>query len=282
MTKKKKKKKKIIIALCSAAIALILCAAAITVFLIKRPGYATAMTPVKIGFYDPIEVAFFELDPDCIDQSMLFVNPTHGLEKEFKADLSQYEDSDVYINTCAMESFLALRSAVEEKFGTRLRIMSGYRSYEKQIEILAESEGGVAAQPGYSEHETGLGIDVYVNGFAGGGFLDCDEGMFVNKNCQDYGFIIRYPYNQKEVTGFGYEPWHIRYVGLPHSKIIAGRGLTLEGYMKILEVGKSYRYGDYIISRQSGDGKLLIPSEYETLSVSPDNCGNYIITAKIS
>ena len=131
----------------------------------------------------------------------------------------------------------------------------------------------------YSEHH-GLVLDVYVNGYAGSGFLKSEAGQYVNKNSWKYGFIIRYPLFKKHITGIRFEPWHIRYVGLPHSEIIYKEGLTLEEYISSLEVGNYYKYKNYYISRQEGDN-LLIPYNLKEIVVSPDNTGCYIITGMI-
>ena len=98
-------------------------------------------------------------------------------------------------------------------------------------------------------------------------------------NCGDFGFIIRYPAGKENITGFNYEPWHIRYVGMPHSKIITEGGITLEEYIDSLEIDNWYSYNNYLISRQNPDN-LKIPSTYKNndIKVSPDNTGYYIIT----
>ena len=213
------------------------------------------------------------------DQSMILVSKSAPLPADFEAQLTQYENTEAYINTCAAKSFIEMREHIQEKFGKRLMIMSAYRSSGEQLELYNNDEDGVAAKPGESEHETGLGIDVYVKYFSGSSFVKSEIGRYVNENCGDYGFIIRYPLCQKKVTGFSYEPWHIRYVGLPHSKIIQENSLTFEEYLKNLKIDKFYEYEDYIISKQDCSS-VLIPEEYESVTISPDNEGNYIITVK--
>lgn len=214
------------------------------------------------------------------NQSMLLVNREHPLPADFEAELTQYEDTDAYFNRCAMESFIEMRSHIQNRFGSRLFIMSSFRSSEKQAEIYAEDTDDVAAKPGESEHETGLGLDVYIKNYAGMAFIQSEIGKYVNENCHQFGFIIRYPIGKKNITGFSYEPWHIRYVGLPHSEIIAENSLTYEEYIEKLEIDRFYSYENYIISKQDGD-TVIIPAEYKKLTVSPDNLGNYIITAEL-
>lgn len=222
------------------------------------------------------------LENCTVDHSLILVNTEHMLEYDLEEELIRYEDSDRFINKTLENSFIELRDVCTEKFGTRLKIMSAYRSKERQLEIYNSDTEGVAAKPGESEHETGLGLDVYVNYHAGEGFLDSDAGKYVNAECQNYGFIIRYPAGKKSITGFSFEPWHIRYVGLPHSLIITEQSITLEEYIESLEEGNFYAYGNYVISKQNMDADgLLIPQKYKNLNISPDNCGNFIITAEI-
>ncbi len=222
------------------------------------------------------------LENCTVDHSLILVNAEHVLEDALEEELIRYEDSDRFINKALEDAFIELRDDCTEKFGTRLKIMSAYRSKERQLEIYNSDTEGVAAKPGESEHETGLGLDVYVNYHAGASFLDSDAGKYVNAECHNYGFIIRYPAGKKSVTGFSFEPWHIRYVGQPHALIIAEQSITLEEYIESLEEGKFYAYGNYVISKQSMDaGELLIPQKHKKLNISPDNCGNFIITAEI-
>lgn len=214
------------------------------------------------------------------NQSLMLINGSHPLPDGFEAEITQFEDTEAMMNKCAVDSFSVLRKTVTEKFGTKLLIMSAYRSNDEQAEIYEQDSEGVAAKAGESEHETGLGIDVYVKYYAGKGFLKSEAGQYVNKNCGDFGFIIRYPLLKEKETGFSYEPWHIRYVGLPHSQIIVEKSVSLEEYIAGLELDCAYSYGDYIITRQDGE-KVIAPSEYESVTVSPDNLGNLIFAFKI-
>ncbi len=108
--------------------------------------------------------------------------------------------------------------------GVNIVAVSGYRSYNTQAGLYdnyvqqygQETADTIAARPGHSEHQTGLAMDV---GNASGmcALQDCFEGTpvgaWVAANAHTYGFIIRYPKGEEDVTGYTYEPWHIRYVG---------------------------------------------------------------------
>ncbi len=119
--------------------------------------------------------------------------------------------------------------------------VSAYRSYDRQYEIFTDNvkKQGLkhtmkySATPGYSEHQTGLAIDVSaksVNNRLDESFGKSAEGRWLAENCHLYGFIIRYPEDKTEITGYSYEPWHIRYVGKPLAKYIYENNLCLEEY----------------------------------------------------
>ncbi|MGH3744849.1 MAG: M15 family metallopeptidase [Mycobacteriales bacterium] len=118
-----------------------------------------------------------------------------------------------------------------------LRAVSGYRSYSYQVSVHDRSvdQNGAAAddssaRPGYSEHQTGWAVDV-----GGGGcdveecFADTPQGRWVAANCWRYGFVVRYPKGAEAITGYEYEPWHLRWVDLRLSTYLHDRGIaTLE------------------------------------------------------
>ena len=89
----------------------------------------------------------------------------------------------------------------------------------------------VAAKPGFSEHHTGLAVDVVSSDWEKCTNEECWAWMA--ENCQNYGFILRFPEGKEHITGISYEPWHFRYVGAKAAKIIMAEGLTLEEYLEI-------------------------------------------------
>lgn len=133
-----------------------------------------------------------------------------------------------------------LFKAAQEK-NLELVGVSGYRSYARQKEIYDRNiltrgqtaTDTVSAKPGSSEHQTGLTIDVSaqsVNYRLDQSFGDTEEGRWLAKNAHLYGFIIRYPYGKTEVTGYSYEPWHIRFVGVAVATYLYNNNLTMEEY----------------------------------------------------
>ncbi|SHI92778.1 D-alanyl-D-alanine carboxypeptidase [Clostridium cavendishii DSM 21758] len=128
-----------------------------------------------------------------------------------------------------------------------LMIVSAYRSYDSQEEVYEnklknagiEETNKYVAKPGSSEHQTGLAVDINGIKFSdlNEDFAKTKEGLWIKDNCSKYGFIIRYPKGKETITGYSYEPWHIRYVGLETAKIITEKGITLDEYL--LEIAKN-------------------------------------------
>lgn len=126
--------------------------------------------------------------------------------------------------------------------GARLVTVSGYRSYSTQKSLFARYTRAygamyaarISARPGYSEHQTGLTMDVGAASGAcrlGACFGNTKAGRWVAKNAWKYGYIVRYPKGQEKVAGYTYEPWHLRYVGVKISTAMKkGKIPTLEHY----------------------------------------------------
>lgn len=127
--------------------------------------------------------------------------------------------------------------------GIELYAVSGYRSYKTQkslYETYVRTQGeahaaAFSAVPGKSEHQTGLAMDV--SGLDQATrleqtFADTPEGMWLAEKCAAFGFIIRYPKGKEDITGYAYEPWHLRYVGKEMAEEIMSRGITLEEYFQ--------------------------------------------------
>lgn len=162
--------------------------------------------------------------------------------------------------------------------------VSGYRSMEEQTGIYNSclKEDGeeftrkYVALPGHSEHQLGLAIDLGLNQekidfirpeFPYEGICD----MF-RRIAPDYGFIERYSAGKENITGTAHEPWHFRYIGYPHSRIIADRGYVLEEYMDFI---KGYRENCRLSYGRHGAGEFEIyyipATEKRTLVTFPDN-----------
>lgn len=213
--------------------------------------------------------------------NMWLVNNDNKLDYNNNLNLVEFRDTDLFVNREVVEPLEFLLEASKEYTEDKLLIMSTYRDKNEQEDLYKE-DSSLAAKVGYSEHETGLALDLYVHTLAQKNFIKSQVGKWVNSNAHKYGFIIRYPFLEKSKTGFNYEPWHIRYVGLPHSNIIYNNRLTLEEYYHLYEKDKFYKCDEYIISYQSSHNNSLdIPKDCKNIEISKDNKGGYIITSKI-
>lgn len=150
--------------------------------------------------------------------------------------------------------------ADSEAEGLSITAISGYRSYSRQNQIYQqnlvssgeEHTGLYSAKPGCSEHQSGLSMDVSspsADYRLEEDFADTPEGKWLDENCYKYGFIIRYPKDKSEITGYAYEPWHIRFVGKKLAKYLYKNNITLEeyyGYTPGNEITGSDGYGNSI------------------------------------
>ena len=175
--------------------------------------------------------------------------------------------------------------------------VSGWRSREEQQAIWADTLADrgerftrqYVAPPGCSEHQTGLAIDLGQASekidFIRPAFpYDGVCGAF-RQRAADYGFILRYPAGKEAVTGIAHEPWHFRYVGVPHARIMTDLGLTLEEYVLLLRRNYArrplvFRAGTRVFQiRCCPEGDALPPLEPGSCrQVSADNCGGFVIT----
>ncbi|TDT57251.1 M15 family metallopeptidase [Fonticella tunisiensis] len=147
-------------------------------------------------------------------------------------------------NRMRREAAEALNSlfAAAQKDGIILAAVSGFRSYEYQKSLFArhaaqlgETEARkISAYPGQSEHQTGLAMDVSCASLGytlKESFGNTPEGKWLRSHAAEYGFIIRYPKGKESITGYSYEPWHIRYVGREAAEEIMSKNITLEEYI---------------------------------------------------
>jgi zinc D-Ala-D-Ala carboxypeptidase len=156
-----------------------------------------------------------------------------------------FGDSDVPQRYLRQEAAKALEElfTLAEADEIEIFAVSGYRSYSRQQGIfnVEKTDKGeeqalhAVALPGQSEHQTGLAMDVSsrsVNLEITEEFGETKEGKWVRENAHKAGFIIRYPKGKESITGYQYEPWHLRYVGKEQAAVIYKNDLTLEEYFK--------------------------------------------------
>ena len=141
------------------------------------------------------------------------------------------------VNSEAYNQLKILQNAAK-KVGFNIPLKSGYRSYNHQKTLYnnyVKKHGQkvadtFSAKPGHSEHQTGLAFDV---GNVSDNYGETKAGIWLSKNAHLYGFIIRYPKGKQEITGYKYEPWHIRYLGVDLATKVYKSGLCLEEYLEI-------------------------------------------------
>ena len=145
-----------------------------------------------------------------------------------------------YLRTEADDAWDALRAACETDTGIVLYLCSGYRTYEAQATLFSTSvkKRGIEhacsknALEGRSEHNLGLAIDISTNDIReiSSKFAETTAGAWVGEHCHEYGFILRYMSGKSSITGYAYEPWHYRYVGIDLASTLYASGQTLEEY----------------------------------------------------
>ena len=176
------------------------------------------------------------LDKDYVPLEMYVVDENENNFHQFKdASLKPMLRSDVkeYVDKLINDA---------QGLGLPIIVDSGYRSYNYQqvvLDALIKEKGDEAfklvALPGASEHQTGLAIDFayYENGIYNDDVKENDkEAIWLKNNAWKYGFILRYPKGKENVTGYNFEPWHFRFVGLKLAKYLFKNDLTLEEYYK--------------------------------------------------
>lgn len=202
-------------------------------------------TPTNVPTPTPIPV-----NTDTSTVTFL-VNREHPLPEGFVPEGLTTPDilfpfSDTSIDKAKMtpeagEALAKLFDAAYEEAGLTLYGISAYRSYARQYTIYATNliTQGVAhtnrysAAPGQSEHQTGLAIDISCASEKFGletTFALTPEGIWVAENAHRFGFILRYPKEKEQITGYNYEPWHLRFVGTELASHLFETGLTLDEY----------------------------------------------------
>jgi D-alanyl-D-alanine carboxypeptidase len=209
-------------------------------------------TPISSGVkLDETEIGICRQIYENNPELLVLVNKEHELDEDYDSKLrsickGRLEASDrLYEDLCAM-----LQAAGTE--GSDYWIASAYRSRERQQELVDEDVSALMQKgfsyedaleetlretmpAGYSEHETGLALDLLCSGNTAMDVSQADEpgNQWLMQHCQEYGFILRYPEDKVSVTEIDYEPWHFRYVGKEAAQYITEHGLTLEEFVEL-------------------------------------------------
>lgn len=291
------------------------------VSIVPASHYVDASEKTDIDVPDPAE----EIDPDKIiftteqfptrDKfygDLILVNNDHEYFSTGEEDLvSIMEMNDEtgrsfftavdYTYTILRPVYEPMAQMVEDFYGLyyndTLIIFGSYRTHEFQEQLYqndlaqnGEDSSTLVAKPGFSEHETGYAFDFSetVNyDYQGSGDFE-----WINENCYKYGFVVRYTEDKEAITQIRPEPWHFRYVGIPHAYYMTKNGLCLEEYIDLLRENYSYEnehlevtdddgnnYEIYFFSSDDGEETtgVPVPSGYK-YDISGNNVDGFIVT----
>jgi len=181
---------------------------------------------------------------------LMLINKENGLGRGYipnnlvKVKIKTGGDKKIYLEKKTYKQIKKLLKQMNKYFDTEIVIDSGYRPFlyqENLLNDLIKEKGDDAykslALPGFSEHQSGLAVDV---GFYNNGVYDAkfnvddyiDEFKWLEENAYKYGFIVRYPKGKEKITGYIYEPWHLRYIG-EKAEFLTKHNLTLEEYYEM-------------------------------------------------
>lgn len=206
-------------------------------------------------FFNSIEMIEGKSEIQNPTNTMALVNKKYALPDDYAPnDLSRPNVEFSFGNLDIDKSYLRKEAAeaLEKMFleaknsGIELLAVSGYRSFDRQVVIFNAEVNRVGkdlavlavANPGYSEHQTGLAMDISSKSANLGlteAFGVTKEGKWLAENAHQFGFILRYPKGKETITGYQYEPWHFRYVGERVAPVIFEKNLTLEEYFNIVK-----------------------------------------------
>lgn len=216
-------------------------------------------------------VSLFACNGNGDEMYLLLVNKQNPAGKDYVPESlvtldSSYTTGGKYIElekkTAA--AVIKMLDAMKEDGIYNVTVTSGYRTYNYQKQLFDRycseesathptwSESKVeqyvltySAYPGTSEHQTGLCVDLFTDEMSGlwnygsetpsnpydKGFAETEAYVWLQKHAHEYGFILRFPKDKTDITGYSYESWHYRYVGVENAKKIHEKGITLEEYL---------------------------------------------------
>ena len=244
-------------------------------------------------------------DSDLHRGNLILVSKAYAFHFSDDMDLvSLYDEKSASYSVAGSEILLCrdvvgvLNSMLDDfnrKTGLKtINIVSGYRSYEYQQELLddeTERMGAVeaarwVAPAGCSEHHTGLAVDfgLYFEDGTSGVFRGTGDYEWLVDNAYQYGFVVRYEKEKSDITGISTEPWHFRYVGIPHAYVMKLNGFCLEEYIDFLRqypsdgdhLNVQYRGEKYEIFFTDG-GDVDIP-DGKSYEISGNNVDGWIVT----
>ena len=212
--------------------------------------------PVAVGELSDIALSNKVTTDGKYSGSLVLVNSEHRYRNSGEELVNLYENktdsfymgtTEIELQKVAVKPLCDMLDAFREETGLKkINVISGYRSVQSQQEIYRqklELMGRIYTKshvqtPGFSEHHTGLCVDFSIYNADDGSSTDFDatgEYEWFLKNAWKYGFVLRYPEDKKDITGISYEPWHFRFVGVPHAYYMTENNLCLEEYVGLIQ-----------------------------------------------
>ena len=180
-------------------------------------------------------------DDEVDDSTSVLINKYRYLPENYipknLIEIKEYAKNTLRMNSVAYEAFIKMAQDIEKE-DMHIRIVSAYRSYDYQKNLYnnylkydsKDKVDSYSARPGFSEHQTGLAIDIDNRVVDYNNFHITIEFNWMRDNAYKYGFILRYPQGKEMITGYKYEPWHYRYVGKDIAKYIHDNNITYDEY----------------------------------------------------
>ncbi|MEE3420591.1 MAG: M15 family metallopeptidase [Lachnospiraceae bacterium] len=242
---------------------------------------------------------------------LIVVSATHAYDFDANADsvnLVNIKDNQSYAYPVDKDELELARRALtpldqmikacDEALGTSVTaVSSAYRSEQYQQNVWDEDVAtygedharAYVAAPGYSEHHTGLAVDLGIIHSDGsyGSFSGSDNAAWIKQNCYKYGYIRRYAEDKVSITGISNEEWHFRYVGLPHAKFMYEKNYCLEEYISYLRDNTSAESPLSITTDDGSNYSVYFTAESEIdepegdYDISGNNIDGWIITEKV-
>ncbi len=195
---------------------------------------------ILVNYQYPYEAA------DTVSVVSVYGNRSYTQKGDSKSPLYQVANSGITLTQTTLDAMNVMTEFFHKATGSDdMMIVSGYRNVQSQRDIYndrvktqgEEMAAMYVATPGYSEHHTGLAMDLsfYTDDGTSVNIEQYEHGPWLNENCMKYGFVLRYPQDKVDITKISYEFWHYRYVGVPHAQIMVEKNLCLEEYVDFIK-----------------------------------------------
>ncbi len=208
----------------------------------KHPELSMAMVVTMVNVNRDRDYYQQPKKTDTKKQTIMLVNKYYALTNDYTPQnlvtiSNQYSYGENAVIKEVYDHYMDMYQAAKQQ-GLNLIVTSSYRDYEYQDELWKHYKAqqgqawadSISARPGHSEHQTGLTLDIATYGSVFNDFTDTEEFKWMQEHAHQYGFILRYPEGKEEITGYDYESWHYRYVGVDVATKIKELKITFDEY----------------------------------------------------